>query len=260
MLKNQKGYAHLVSFIVLFVILAVIVFAGIKVMGKSSEKSKSSGSINKVSQTSDTPPLRLKSIGFNLDYYNPATQSAGEMQFIQANLFSNEIWGDFGQQDPRTSDQTKKNPQPTYVLPLSVKVQSLVDGQVNKIQKLYSDDFSIMVTADSSSQYIYETEHVVNPLVKVGDKVKGGQIIADVSPHGSPKPGYGILEIGILHPENNQAGHLCPYKYLDPSIKADIQKKITSAHEGWNQYTGMQVYDLSKFVSPGCVTEDWVRG
>ncbi len=262
--NNQKGF-HL-PLLALIIVLVGIGIVGWRVVVKNRPGERSfpyvPPSVQEAVKKEDpnTPPLKLKSIGFNLGTYDPVTNSSGEMKFVGYNLFSDQIWGDFGQQDPRTLDTTKKNPQPTYVLPLSVKVQALVDGEVVKITKLYSDDFSIMVAKDKTSSFIYETEHVVNPLVKEGDHVKGGQIIADVSPHGSPGPGYGILEIGILHPQNTQAGHLCPYKYLDDSIKADIQKKITAVHEGWNQYKGKQVYNLSKFVSPGCVTEDWVQG
>lgn len=260
MVKNQKGF-HLIPTLLVILVLAIgLIGWRVATKDKQTTKSAQNSISNKSSEDSNTPPLKLKSIGFKLGYYDSVTQSAGEMQFIKANIFYNEIWGDFGQQDPRTTDQTKKNPQPTYILPLTVKVQSLIDGEVIKVVQLYSDDYSIMMAKDKNSQFIYETEHVVNPLVKVGDHVKGGQIIASVSPHGSPKDGYGILEIGILHPEGNQAGHLCPYKYLDDSIKGATLKQITSVHEGWNQYTGQQVYDLSKFESPGCVTESWVQG
>lgn len=262
--RSRSGYALVELILVLFIIL-LIGGVGTLVVHKHKAKVSTSASIptdTKADQTLGGKLLIVKSIGFNLDYYNPSTNRAGDMEFLHANLFNNEIIGDFGQQDPRSpNDPTKKNPQPTFVMPLNVEVQSLVDGVVVKVVTLYSGDSSIMMASDKNSSYIYETEHVINVRVKVGDYVKGGSYIADVSPHGSPKDGFGILEIGLLHPSNGVAQHLCIFKYLDSSIKVDIGKKLDALHTAWNSYTGLPVYPpASAYASPGCVTEEPVNG
>lgn len=249
--------------LIILIVIAAIGGAGWLVHDRQSSKKSTSGLTGtKADQTTGGELLPLKSIGFNLGYYDPATNHAGDMQFVHANIFDNEVIGDFGQQDPRSpNDPSKKNPQPTFVMPLDVKVQSLVDGVVIKVVTLYSGDSSIMVASSKTSSYIYETEHVIHARVKEGDRVKGGQWIADVSPHGSPKEGFGILEIGLLHPTGGVAQHLCPFKYLDPSIKTDIGKKIDALHAAWNTYTGLTVYPpASSYASPGCVTEQPVNG
>ena len=65
--------------------------------------------------------------------------------------------------------------QPTFILPLGTKVQSLVDGIVVDIPTVWSGDFSVMVgTGDDKSPWRYETEHVKNVLIQVGDKVSAG--------------------------------------------------------------------------------------
>ena len=46
--------------------------------------------------------------------------------------------------------------------------------------KLYSNDYSVMVQGEGS-ELIFETEHVINVKVKKGDKVKTGDVIAEVS-------------------------------------------------------------------------------
>ncbi len=228
-------------------------------------------STNQTSQSSastDDSPLLLKSIGFNLDYYDAKTNHAGDMVFNHEDhdLGSNFhlIWADFGTQDPRSpNDPTKTNVQPVFVLPLGTKVHALVDGVVINVQTLYSNDSTIWVARGENASYIYETEHVSNPIVKKGDTVVGGQIIADVSPHSSEyHPGFGIVEIGILHPTvGGQAQHICPFAYLDPSIKADVQKKITALHKAWENYLGMpNLYDDVHSVSPGCFVNGPVNG
>ncbi|HSX15885.1 MAG TPA: M23 family metallopeptidase, partial [Candidatus Saccharimonadales bacterium] len=173
------------------------------------------------------------------------------------------IFADFGTQDPRApGDNTKRNPQPTFVLPLGTKVRSLVDGVVVDIKDLYSGDQTIWVAASPSSKYIYETEHINNPVVKKGDHVTGGQVIGEVSSHDSQyHPGFGIVEIGILHSSSGQAQHICPFHYLDPSIKADIQKEILNVHQAWTTYTGLpNLYDDANAAEPGCAVLDPVNG
>jgi hypothetical protein len=268
--KTQKGFAHLEILIVLTV-LVVVTIAGWLVYQKSHKKTVNlaSGSLSNgaIGQTDEL--LMLKSIGFNLDYYNSATNHAGDMVFTHLDHdlsgHFHLIFADFGTQDPRSpNDLSKRNVQPTFVLPLGTKVHSLVDGIVIEVKTLYSGDDTIMVSASGTqnSSYVYETEHINNPLVKKGDHVTGGQVIGEVSTHDSQyHPGFGIVEIGILHPSNNQAQHICPFYYLDPSIKADIQKKILNVHQAWMNYTGMpNLYDDAHSAEPGCFTLTPVNG
>ncbi len=214
-------------------------------------------------EETDTP-LLLKSIGFNLDYYDKKTNMAGDIRFTKDNLFHDQIWSDFGQQDIRSpNDPTKRNVQPTVILPLGTKVYSLVDGEVINVEKLYSNDYTIMVARNRQSNYIYETEHVIHPLVKVGDHVSGGEVIAEASDHNSDyHPGLGILEIGILHPtKEGVAQHICPFAYLDPSIKKDVENKLNALYAAWESYQGnTTIYDEDHMVSPGCVITDPVQG
>jgi len=80
------------------------------------------------------------------------------------------------------------------------------------------------ILVDLRSQEEYETEHIINPKVKVGDKVVAGQVIAEVSNYNKNLPGFGIVEIGILK-GGNPPQHICPFSYLDPSIKEETFKK-----------------------------------
>ena len=130
-----------------------------------------------VSATAEVP-LVVKSIGFTIGFYNPSTDTAGDIKFTRIPLNYQRLWQDFGVQDPRTTNP-QKNPQPVFILPLGTKVRALVDGVVVAVTKLYSGDYTIMVARTQTSNWIYETEHVINPVVQAGDRVAGGQIIAD---------------------------------------------------------------------------------
>jgi murein DD-endopeptidase MepM/ murein hydrolase activator NlpD len=220
------------------------------------------GSSSKASSLESEPPLKLKSIGFNLDTYNAASGMAGDIKFTKTPLPFNQIVSPFGQQDPRTTDTTKRNVQPTFILPLGSKVKSLVDGEVVEIKDLYSGDVTIWVAKSKDSSWYYETEHVMNPVVKKGDTVKAGQVIAEVSNYDSKNnPGFGLFEIGIFHPASSgEPEHLCPFKYMDPTIEQDINAKLTSLYSSWESYLGKNIYDQEKYATPGCVVEEPVKG
>lgn len=265
MSKGQKGFAHLLIFAAV-IALAVIGYAGWQI-AKNHKSQPDTADTNKHQATS-SELLYLKTIGWHIDNYDPATNHAGDMVFTHedhdlSGTF-NRIFGDFGTQDPRAAnDPTKRNPQPTFILPLGTKVLSLVDGVVADVKGLYSGDSTIMVTSSGQlSSYIYETEHIVNPTVKAGDRVKAGQVIGDVSTHDSQyHPGFGIVEIGILHPGAGQAQHICPFHYLDSSVKADIQTKILNIHKAWMNYIGNQsLYDDAHAAEPGCYVNTPVNG
>ncbi|HSX46104.1 MAG TPA: M23 family metallopeptidase [Candidatus Saccharimonadia bacterium] len=267
-MKQRKGFVH-IWLILLVLVLTIIGFAGWRIASKHKQSGKSKTSLASGSNQSHGGLLYLKSIGFHIDNYDPATNHAGDMVFTHEDHdlsdVSNEILSDFGTQDPRSpNDPTKRNPQPTFILPLGTKVLSLVDGTVANIEGLYSGDSTIMVTSDGNKygNYIYETEHIVNPIVKIGDKVKGGQVIGEVSTHGSQyHPGFGIVEIGILHPDGNRATHICPYHYLDSSIKTDVQNKILNIHKAWMDYTGLHsLYHDDTAAEPGCSSLNPVNG
>ncbi len=262
--RGGSGFAHL-ELIIILLVAGVVGAVGFSVYHKNQTKSRGMQNAAVAAKPVVDKPLVLESVGFNLDYYDSVTNHAGDMEFTNVDHtlsgHIHQIWQDFGQQDYRyPNDPTKKNPQPTYVLPLHTKVHALVTGEVVDVKKLYSNDYTIWVSRFPNSHYVYETEHVDNPIVKKGDKVTGGQVIAEVSDKDSDiTPGFGLLEIGILYTAHNSPQHLCPFQYLDPAIKNDIDAKITALHSSWEAYYGQKVY-LESFVTPGCVSEDPVNG
>jgi len=209
----------------------------------------------------DEPPLLLKGIGVNLAEYNPVTNKAGDFVFTKQKLQFDRIWMDYGFTIPASSaGVAKRNPQPTFILPLGTKVRSLVDGIVVDIPKLYSGDYSVMVAPDMNSRWRYETEHVINPIVKIGDRVKAGQIVAEVSDYQSRHtPGFGLVEIGILK-GGNPPQHLCPFQYLDPSVKEDIQRNMQSFYQAWEKYRGKPGLYAKTTEPIGCLTTELIDG
>lgn len=244
---------------------ASLVLAGIAIAMLISPKTanQSASESTAIKNTQDEPPLKLKSIGINLDKYNPTTGKAGDLTFTKEKLQFDVLFTQYGYLIPGSQTSTgkdKSNPQPTFYAPLGTKVTSLVDGVVVDIPKLYSDDYSVMVAENKNSQWIYETEHVTNVVVNVGDKVTAGQVVAEVSPHDkNANAGLGLFEIGILK-AGNPPQHVCPFAYLDQSVKEDIQNKLRDFYQDWNDYKNKQLYDSSKESLIGCLTLDLIDG
>ena len=245
--------------VILFIALFLLISGSLLV---SQFKNQKQVSFSEVSSSSEEPPLLLKNIGINLDYYNPKTNRAGDFLFTKQKLEFNRLFMGYGFFIPDyRGGLGKENPQPTFVVPLKTPVRSLVDGIVVSIPTLWSGDYSVQVTADGQMQkWIYETEHLINPTVKVGDRVTAGQIVGEGSDfnHGAP-PGFGTVEIGILK-GGNPPEHVCPFAYLDPSIKEEVFAKIKAFYKSWEEYQDdTALYNEGEEI-PGCLKLDPIKG
>lgn len=221
--------------------------------------------IQPLTTPSEKPPLLLKNIGVNLDYYDSKTNKAGGFLFTTKKLQFDRLFMGFGFVIPAhtsSSGKDKSNPQPTFVVPLGTPVKSMVDGIVAAMPTLWSGDISIQVTADGKMQkWIYETEHVRNPKVKVGDRVAAGQVIAEVGNFGNNAPsGFGLVEIGILK-GGQKPQHVCPFAYLDFSIKEEVFSKIRAFYTSWEEYKkDTTLYNEKIETIPGCLTLNSIEG
>lgn len=220
---------------------------------KSDNQNNSKPPVPNESEEEYTGPL-IKHIGINLAPYDPETNTVGDIVFTKETLSEYDMpYFDYGfQVEASSAAPARKNPQPTFIVPLGTKVHSLVDGIVVNVPKLYSNDYSIHIAQSEESQMIFETEHVINVKVKVGDRVKAGDIIGEVSDYDAHNyAGLGLYEIGILIP-GNPPSHVCPFLYLDDSIKENINESLQSLYKAWNEYRGKEFYDVD-LNTTGCI-------
>lgn len=204
----------------------------------------------------------IKNIGFNLDYYDPATKRAGDIQFFKIKMPYDRLFFDYGHIETIVG-QGKANLHPAFILPLGTPVRAMIDGVVVGVPKLYSNDYSVQMTPDGEmGGLIFELEHVKNPIVKVGDKVVAGQIVAEVTDFGEHNhPGYGSVDVAVFHGGANGPEHLCPFLYLHPSIKDEINQKILALYKSWEEYMGSsKLYDETNHKIPGCIITDPIEG
>ena len=253
----RRGSVRLIIAIVGLVFILILSIILIIVLKRVNPPTNSPSDGNRgrsaESSNSDEPPLKLKSIGVNIE----------DFKLTKEKLQFNRLFMGYGfviPADPSSGNKEKSNPQPTYIVPLGTPARSLVDGIVAAIPTLWSKDYSVQVTEDGTlKKWVYETEHIINPKVKVGDKVVAGQIVGEVSDFNNGAPaGYGTVEMGILK-GGNPPQHVCPFLYLDDSIKKSTYEKMNSFFKSWEDYIGDQALYNDTSV-PGCLTLDPING
>lgn len=263
-MKNQHGFSHVLLVILFAVIIGVIGFVGYTVLNKK-EVGSNNFSANP-EQAAEKTEVKIKHLGINLGEFDPKTEMAGDLKFTKFEFPEGSfdtIFVDYGRREPNNSaegNSERYNPQPTFLAPLGTKVHALIDGTVVDVPKLYSNDYSVHMQGEGSD-LIFETEHVINVTVKKGDRVKAGDVIAEVSDYNGDKlDGLGLVEIGVLIP-GNPPKHACTFDFLDDSIKQQTLNQISSLQKAWETYKGdSSVYDEKTQVLPGCLSRDLIEG
>ena len=244
-------------------------------VAQSSTGSGSSGSGSSGTQPTsqrDIPAI-IQNWGFNFTDYSAATGKAGDMlikgvtppTFSGPNAASDNamyrlLIGPIG-----AIVQGMVEPQYGFYLPLGTSVISMVNGTVCDVPKLYSNDYSVrvappgMACMQGGAYVLYEHEHILNPTVKVGDKVTAGQklgIVGDYNPHWKAK-GLGVLETGVFFSKkgSNAPWHACLSSFLDPTKKSTMLATLSSAFAAWEAELGDNtLYDEAKMSPVGCYT------
>jgi biotin carboxyl carrier protein len=253
---NQSGFSHIIIVIILVALFGVVAYSTFRLV----QDKNSNYTAENAEAKAQSSKVKIKNLPVAVDTYNPATGMAGDLKFpteafdkgVPDMIFMGYGYVVSGLINAQGKD--KSSPQPTFIAPVGTKVHALIDGEVVAIPSLYSKDYSIHMKG-SGSDLIFETEHVTNVKVKVGDKVKAGDVIAEVSgydAHGFA--GLGLVEIGVLK-GGNPPTHLCTFDFLDDSVKTVTLQKISQLEKDWEAFRGKP--DLyGKEVIPGCVTRD----
>src|SRR3989344_7384875 len=96
---SQKGFSTILVIVGVVVILSAAAFFFLRPNSNSQDPKFSpiQNEARKIEsrpneQDTDEPPLRLKSIGVDLDYYNPSTSKAGDFVFTREKLQFNSLF------------------------------------------------------------------------------------------------------------------------------------------------------------------------
>ncbi len=218
-------------------------------------------------------PKVIENWGLDVAPYDAATGKAGVMQLagVTPPTFSNpedndmysRIVGIYGM-----DAKGVKEPQMAFIAPLGTPVISMINGTVCDLPQLYSNDYSVRVAPtgtpcmpNGGGSILFEHEHLINPLVKLGDTVKAGQrigTVSDYNPNWKAK-GMGMIETGVFFMKNDNSGkpwHACLANYLAPSKAASMLSTLTAIEQGWMSVRGdSSLYNLSAQNPVGCLTQ-----
>ena len=180
---------------------------------------------------------------------------------------------DFGFLDGEGTENERRNPQPTFHVPLGTPVLAPIDGMVSEVKMLYSGDYTIMFVGSSGDRSIaWETEHVEAVLVNPGDVVRAGQPVASVSNYlctYSKKQfgndsycglGIGLVELGYLV-GGAVPRHYCPFGTLtDPTAIGRIESELSNARSAIEQLAGKRLFDTENWATPNCIIDEPIEG
>lgn len=225
--------------------------------------------------SSDIPAV-METFGIDLAPFDPATGMAGSMKItgiVPPKLPSNDpnkilidarneyLFLPFGYEVLNVTD-----PQWAFFVPLGTPVVSLISGTVCDVALLYSNDFSIRVvpdgttcTRDGTAGIMFETEHVIDPLVEYGDRVTAGQKIATVSDYQKAWTaiGLGIVEVGVFFNPDNTAWHACPSRFFAPSVRDSMLDTLDSVMKAWSaEIAKPDMFATANDPVLGCFTSD----
>ena len=241
-------------------------------VASSSGGTASAGSGAQPSSQRDIPAI-IQNWGFNFADYSAATGKAGDMQikgitsptFTGPNAATDNamyrlLIGPIGEMV-----QGMVEPQFGFYLPIGTSVISMVTGTVCDVPKLYSNDYSVRVAPpgmkcmQGGAYILFEHEHLLNPTVKVGDKVTAGQklgVVSDYNPHWKAK-GLGVIETGVFFSKkgSTKPWHACLSSFIDPSKKSAMLATLSSAFAAWETERGdTTFYDEARMSPVGCYT------
>ena len=221
-------------------------------------------------------PKVIQNWGLAVDTYDSGSGMAGVMRIrgVTPPTFGNaaddamyrHIFGVYGMV---LKANGMKEPQITIIAPLGTPVISMVDGTVCDLSKVWSNDYSVRVApigtpcnlALNWATVLFEHEHLINPMVKVGDKVKAGQqigTVSDFNQHWKAK-GFGTIEIGVwfLKKGSNKSWHACLGNYLAPAKRDSMLAVLTSVQMAWMaELSDPTLYDLGAQNPVVCLTND----
>ena len=219
-----------------------------------------------------TTPALLESLPLDLASIDYAAVLAFADQYTSGISFPIADYGDGV--EGSSAGEKKLNPQPTFWAPIGTPVLAPITGVVVNVQEIYSGDFTIMYAAlgGDTQGPVWETEHVLNPTVKVGDSVTAGQPVAEVSDYecfyskekfGNDalcNTGLGLVELGYLV-GGGVPTHYCPFgEYTSPAALPTITAQLDAARALIESLKGKDYFKQDAWATPNCIVIDGIEG
>ena len=239
--SEQHGFSHILV-VVVVVLLAVVGFAGWRVMGSSPDQTNNQQNSQKTSEKESD--IALQNLGLasfdGIDVTTNATREFSSNGLKGFYVFGDKLSG--GRQNPNFEYASLKS---------GTKVVSAIDGIVGFIkEQTDSKDFEVFIQPKENSAWTVGYDHITNVSVKKGASIKAGDVIGEPAVQNN---GLLRFEIQINKDESGQTTHYCPSTLLAASVKDKWLAELTTMQNKWESTTGLELYDLSAQTPVGCI-------
>ena len=199
----------------------------------------------------NSPLPVIEDLGITIAAYESSTNRAGDITFAGGETFipfGKLLEGENG---------LKRSPELTWFVEEGTPVRAPVTGVVSQIVVLYSADY-LIVLRQPGSDWEVGVEHVVDPLVQVGDEVQAGQHIATATPQPTPFGTIAFTELAVWLPADTDEEMIkkCPYLAFDSSLEQAFSDQIYALVESWETHWGQDVFDEASWTQPGCLIDE----
>jgi hypothetical protein len=118
-----------------------------------------------------------------------------------------------------------------------------------------TNDFEVFLQPKDGSAWTIGYDHLVNVSVQRGDVIKAGTLLGQPA-----RQNNGLLRFELqinqdIGPSNNPATtHFCPTLLLDASVRDKLLAELTAMMNGWESFSGLELYDPARQAPIGCIT------
>ena len=131
----------------------------------------------------------------------------------------------------------KLSPTYEYYLRAGARISSPLDGVVDQIEYQPQDgDYYIWIKPSPRSAWIVEIDHLKDPAVQSGDKVKAGDYLGTAG-NWYPNSGVGRTELMLVKRGAIQH-YYCPYLYMSEALQRDFRRQAAKVYDEWRQQHG----------------------
>jgi len=205
---------------------------------------------NGENHNSSTETFQIYNLGVQFDNYDEATGKAGDFVFT---LNQEKVFLEFGKDVIEYQGEVWDNPTFEYHVSHQAEVISLTDSKVVYIKEQdENDDYEIITEA--AEGFVVGYDHILNKTVSVGDSLMTGDVVGNPGPW---QEEFGRVEVQISYPDNSDEDlSVCPFVYMDLSIKEEYQAKVLQLMNDWEAFKGdTTIYDQQAHLYPGCTHE-----
>lgn len=176
----------------------------------------------------DRKPPALKNLVVEFGEYDPESQTAGDFTF-RDNF--ERMFYEFGYRSGPTLDDL--GAEFGYIIREDAQLLAPCDGIVTRLRLRDDGDYNLIIKNDESSVWFTQVDHLLNVVVKEGDRVTAGQVLGNPGFWDSIS-GLGVVELSVINDEERR--NYCPLSFFEPDLRATYESKVQRLMDDWESF------------------------